>query len=135
MLMNSNEYLETIETIKQEIRLAQYQATVSVNRELLLLYHSIGEVINAHKTWGSKFIENLSADIKLSFPDAKGYSVRNLKYMAKFALLYPDKQFVQTVSAQIRGPIMWPLWTRYLIPSRDFGISPRQQKMAGHTAY
>ena len=101
MLMNSNEYLETIETIKQEIRLAQYQATVSVNRELLLLYHSIGEVINAHKTWGSKFIENLSADIKLSFPDAKGYSVRNLKYMAKFALLYPDKQFVQTVSAQI----------------------------------
>ena len=101
MLMNSNEYLETIETIKQEIRLAQYRATVSVNRELLLLYHSIGEVINAHKTWGSKFIENLSADIKLSFPDAKGYSVRNLKYMAKFALLYPDKQFVQTVSAQI----------------------------------
>ena len=66
-----------------------------------MLYHSIGEVINAHKTWGSKFIENLSADIKLSFPDAKGYSVRNLKYMAKFALLYPDKQFVQTVSAQI----------------------------------
>lgn len=101
MLMNSNEYLETIETIKQEIRLAQYRATVSVNQELLLLYHSIGEVINAHKTWGSKFIENLSADIKLSFPDAKGYSVRNLKYMAKFALLYPDKQFVQTVSAQI----------------------------------
>ena len=73
MLMNSNEYLHIVESIKQEIRTAQYRATVSVNRELLVLYHSIGEVINAHKTWGSKFVENLAADIKLSFPVASGY--------------------------------------------------------------
>ena len=58
-------------------------------------------VINAHKTWGSKFIDNLAADIKLSFPNTKGYSARNLKYMAKFAATYPDIEFVQTVSAQI----------------------------------
>ena len=51
--------------------------------------------------WGNKFIENLAADIKLEFPDVTGYSVRNLKYMAKFAETYPDLQFVQTVSAQI----------------------------------
>ena len=86
MLLNSSEYLNTVESIKQEIRAAQYRASVSVNRELLLLYHTIGNTINAHKTWGSKFIESLSADIKLAFPDASGYSVRNLKYMAKFAL-------------------------------------------------
>lgn len=60
MLMNSNEYLHIVESIKQEIRTAQYRAAVSVNRELLILYHSIGEVINAHKTWGSKFVENLA---------------------------------------------------------------------------
>lgn len=101
MLINSNEYLETIDQIKQEIRTAQYKAAVSVNKELLLLYHSIGTVINTHKSWGSKFIENLAADIKLSFPNMKGYSVRNLKYMAKFALRFPDKQFVQEVLAQI----------------------------------
>ena len=95
MLMNSNEYLHIVESIKQEIRTAQYRAAVSVNRELLILYHSIGEVINAHKTWGSKFVENLAADIKLSFPDATGYSVRNLKYMAKFAAAYPGDEFVQ----------------------------------------
>jgi predicted nuclease of restriction endonuclease-like (RecB) superfamily len=58
-------------------------------------------VINAHKAWGNKFIDNLSADIHREFPDSKGYSVRNLKYMAKFALAYPDREFVQTVSAQI----------------------------------
>ena len=100
MLMNSNEYLNIVESIKQDIRTAQYRATVSVNRELLVLYHSIGEVINEHKTWGNKFVENLAADIKISFPDATGYSVRNLKYMAKFALRFPDKEIVQAPLAQ-----------------------------------
>ena len=99
--MNSNEYISVVESIKQEIRTAQYRATVSVNRELLLLYHSIGTVINEHKTWGNKFVENLAADIKLSFPNATGYSVRNLKYMAKFALRFPDAEIVQAALAQI----------------------------------
>ena len=101
MLINNNEYLEIIDTIKSEIQNAQYKASVSINRELISLYHNIGKVINAHKTWGNKFIENLAADIKMEFPNSKGYSVRNLKYMAKFAVTYPDDEFVQTVSAQI----------------------------------
>ena len=66
-----------------------------------MLYYNIGKIINEHKTWGNKFIENLAADIRISFPDTKGYSIRNLKYMAKFAAEYPDAEFVQTVSAQI----------------------------------
>ena len=67
MLMNSNEYLNIVESIKQEIRTAQYRATVSVNRELLVLYHSIGEVINEHKTWGNKFVEILPQTLKCLF--------------------------------------------------------------------
>ena len=101
MLMNRNEYIEIIETIKGEIRGAQYKAALSVNRELIMLYYHIGMVINEHKTWGSKFIENLAADIRISFPNVKGYSVRNLKYMAKFAETYPDREFVQQGVAQI----------------------------------
>lgn len=101
MLMNSNEYLATIEQVKQEIKAAQYKAAVHVNTELIMLYHSIGCVINAHKSWGNKFIENLAQDIKLEFPQTTGYSVRNLKYMAKFAQLFPDAEFVQASLAQI----------------------------------
>lgn len=101
MLINNNEYLDIIESVKCEIKNAQYKAAVSVNKELVLLYYNIGKIINEHKTWGSKFIENLSADIHLSFPDTKGYSVRNLKYMAKFAAEYPDEEFVQQVVAQV----------------------------------
>ena len=101
VLMNSGEYLAIVEQVKREIKTAQYQASVHVNAELILLYHSIGTVINEHKTWGNKFIENLATDIRREFPGSKGYSVRNLKYMAKFAQTYPDREFVQTVSAQI----------------------------------
>lgn len=54
MLMNENEYLKTVEQVKQEIRTAQYRATIQVNCELLQLYHAIGTVINAHKVWGSR---------------------------------------------------------------------------------
>ena len=49
----------------------------------------------------NKFIDNLAVDIRIAFPESKGYSVRNLKYMAKFAEIYPDREFVQQVVAQI----------------------------------
>ncbi len=101
MLVNNSEYLETIESVKQEIAKARYKATASVNKELIILYYNIGKIINTHKAWGNKFIDSLATDIAIEFPNAKGYSVRNLKYMAKFAETYPDEQFVQTVSAQI----------------------------------
>ena len=101
MLMNNNEYLDLVQMVKQEIKQAQYKATLSVNKDLIILYYGIGRIINEHKSWGNKFIENLAADIKLAFPDAKGYSVRNLKYMAKFAATYEDEKFVQQAVAQI----------------------------------
>ena len=73
--MNSKEYFSVIETIKSEIKTAQHRASVMVNCELVLLYYNIGKVINKHKRWGNKFVENLAVDIKLEFPNAKGYSV------------------------------------------------------------
>lgn len=101
MLIQDNQYLEIINTIKQRIATAQYKASVAVNRELIVLYHQIGQTINLHKSWGNKFIDNLARDIKLEYPDMTGFSVRNLKYMAKFAEEYPDEQIVQQVVAQI----------------------------------
>ena len=101
MLMNNNDYFEIAEAIKSEIKNSQYKALVNVNRELVMLYYSIGRIINEHKSWGNKFIDNLASDLKLSFPDSTGYSVRNLKYMSKFADTYPDIEFVQQLVAQI----------------------------------
>ena len=101
VLMNSSEYISIVENIKREIKAAQYRAAIHANVDMLLLYHDIGCVINEHKLWGNRFIDNLATDIRIDYPESKGYSVRNLKYMAKFAETYPNREFVQTVSAQI----------------------------------
>ena len=99
--MIEQEFKNIVEEIKQQINSTRYEIFKNANMNLLKLYYNIGKIINENSSWGNKFIENLAADIKLSFPNAKGYSVRNLKYMSKFASTYPDEQFVQTVSAQI----------------------------------
>ena len=70
-----------------------------VGADLLILYHSTGCIINGHKSWRNKFIDNLAADIRMSFPESKGYSVRNPKYITKFAAAYPDREFGQQVVA------------------------------------
>ena len=101
MLINDNQYLSVIESIKSEISKAQYNAVLQVNKEMTMLYYHIGGIINEHKSWGNKFIDNLAKDIKSAYPNSTGYSVRNLKYMAKFATEYTDAEFVQQVVAQI----------------------------------
>lgn len=101
MLMNILEPLSIIESIKSEIKSVQYRAAVHANTDILLLYHDIGCMINGHKAWGNKFVDNLAMDIRIAFPESKGYSVRNLKYMAKFAETYPNRKFAQQVVEQI----------------------------------
>lgn len=131
MLMNTTEYLSIIENIKSEIRAAQYRAAVHANADMLLLYHDIGCVINEHKSWGNKFIDNLATDIRIAFPESKGYSVRNLKYMAKFAEIYPNREFVQQVVAQIPWGHNIVLLDKVADMDERNGISKSQRKTAG----
>ena len=51
--------------------------------------------------WGAKVIDRLSVDLRREFPEMKGFSPRNLKYMRAFAEAYSDETFVQEVLAQI----------------------------------
>ena len=101
MLMNNNEYFEILEDIKSRIRAAQYKAVLGANREQIVLYWNIGKIIIANSQWGNKFIDNLARDIRLEFPNATGYSSRNLKYMRKFAEIFGDDEIVPTLLAQL----------------------------------
>ena len=101
MLINNNEYFEILNNIKKQILNAQYRAVLGVNQEQIILFWNIGKTIIANSKYGARFIENLAKDIKKDFPTVKGYSVRNLKYMRKFADFVNDKQKVQTLSAQL----------------------------------
>jgi predicted nuclease of restriction endonuclease-like (RecB) superfamily len=95
MLLNKNEYISILKDIKSQIRKTQINAIVNANREMTTLYWNIGNMINERSSWGNKFIENLSRDIRVEFPGAKGYSVRNLKYMARFARIWKKQEIVQ----------------------------------------
>jgi len=99
MPVNNGEYFELLNAIKDKIRAAQYKAMLGVNREEIILYWSIGRVIIENSKHGNGFIEKLAHDIKLDFPNAKGYSKRNLHYMKQFATLVQDEEIVQTLSA------------------------------------
>jgi predicted nuclease of restriction endonuclease-like (RecB) superfamily len=97
-------YGELIEALKMQIRTAQVRAALSVNRELVLLYWHIGRSIlerQGQEGWGSKVIDRLSQDLRREFPEMKGFSSRNLKYMRSFAEAWPEEIFVQQAAAQI----------------------------------
>jgi predicted nuclease of restriction endonuclease-like (RecB) superfamily len=90
--------------LKERIRTAQFRASMAVNRELVLLYWQIGRDIldrQERENWGAKVIDRLAADLKRAFPDMKGFSPRNLKYMRAFGEAWPDEAIVQAVLAQI----------------------------------
>src|SRR5699024_835445 len=97
-------YADWLGALKNRIATAQQRATRAVNQELVLLYWEIGRDIlerQANEGWGSKVIDRLAQDLRTAFPDMKGFSARNLKYMRAFADAWPDEQFVQEVLAQL----------------------------------
>lgn len=100
MLENGSEYLLVLSQVKEEIAQTRARAVSRVNSELICMYWRIGALLDARSFWGSKSIETLSQDIRTAFPGIRGFSVRYLKYMMKFAR-ETEWEFMQTVFAQI----------------------------------
>lgn len=104
LLTLSDDYKSFLQSLKERIATAQVKAGLAVNRELVLLYWQIGrEILQRQKTlgWGAKVIECLSKDLRSNFPEMKGFSPRNIKYMRALAQAYTSEEFVQQVVAQI----------------------------------
>lgn len=97
-------YADWLAELKGRIHGAQQRAVQAVNRELVGLYWQIGQDIlarQAEQGWGAKVIDRLAHDLRTAFPEMKGFSPRNLKYMRAFAEAWPDESFVQAVLAQL----------------------------------
>jgi predicted nuclease of restriction endonuclease-like (RecB) superfamily len=97
------DYADWLASVKQRISGARQRALLSANAEQIRLYHEIGSEIldrQSREKWGAKVIDHLSADLRAAFPDMKGLSSRNLKYMKFFAEHCPNRQFVQQTAAQ-----------------------------------
>ena len=102
-LENTN-YATLLKSLKTEISTARIRAHLSVNKEMISLYWRIGNQIlerQKQEGWGAKVIENISKDLRKEFPEMKGLSPQNLKYMKKFADEYSNKEISQQAVDQI----------------------------------
>jgi len=97
-------YADWLTQLKVDIAQARQRAALAVNAELVQLYHRIGAEIRQRQqvnAWGAKVIERLARDLSDAFPDVRGFSSRNLKYMAFFAQHCPNALFGQQPAAQL----------------------------------
>lgn len=99
-----SDYATWLSSLKQRIINARQRAIFAINQEQIKLYHQIGKEIldrQIKQKWGSKVIDKLSSDLRASFPDIKGFSTRNLKYMKIFAEKHPECLIGQQPAAQL----------------------------------
>lgn len=71
-----------------EIARSRQRAALAVNAELVQLYGRVGrEILTRQRAqdWVAKVIDRLARDLQDAFPDMRGWSSHNLKYMALFA--------------------------------------------------
>jgi predicted nuclease of restriction endonuclease-like (RecB) superfamily len=96
------DYGITLKSIQERVRQERSRAILAVNSSLILLYWDIGRLIvdrQAREGWGTKIIERLGRDLRMSFPEMHGFSTRNLQLMRRFAEEFSDSAIVQQLVA------------------------------------
>lgn len=100
-----NSYKLWFAKLKQKISTSQLKAAVSLNSQLMELYWDLAKdiIVKQHESnWGDAILEQLSIDLRLSFPNIKGFSRRNLYAIRQWYLFYSTlSEFVPQPVAQI----------------------------------
>ncbi|MDD5464614.1 MAG: DUF1016 N-terminal domain-containing protein [Candidatus Moranbacteria bacterium] len=103
-IVENIEYKKLLESIKEKVYKAQYEALKKVNKEHIALCWYIGEKIVEKQqlhNWGKSVVENLSKDLQKEFPGIQGFSMRNLWNMRSFFVAYKDNKKMQPLVAEI----------------------------------
>ena len=90
-MLADKEYIEWLKELKARFRGSQAKAAVRANTAVLEFYWSLGRDIiqrKAESKWGSGFFNQLSLDMRAMFPDEKGFSSANLRYMKRWFEFY-----------------------------------------------
>ncbi len=109
-LIKTEDYKEFIKTIKSKIQTSQIKAAVKVNEELLRLYWDLGAMIvqkQNDSSWGDGLVAQISKDLKKEFPNMKGFSERNIKYMRQwYTFILNGQQLVaQSIEENQQGSV------------------------------
>lgn len=104
-LAGNSEFKSWVSQLKKDIRSAQVKAAIKVNTELLRLYWRMGaDICEKQKsaTWGDGWLKELSRELMAEFPDMKGFSYRNLKYIRQWYEFYNQQLIIgQQLVAQL----------------------------------
>lgn len=98
------DYTAWFTDLKAHIHRERLRVVLASNAVMVLLYWDIGRSIldkQNDQGWGSRVIDRLAADLREAFPEMKGFSPRNLKYMRAFAAAWPEREIVQQSVAQL----------------------------------
>ena len=90
-ITSDSEYKKLLSELKEKVRSSQLKAAIKVNYELLDLYWTLGEYIVKNQeqhSWGDAFIKSLAKDLQKEFPDMKGFSETNIKYIRRWYSFY-----------------------------------------------
>ena len=90
-LAGNSEFKSWVSQLKKDIRSAQIKAAIKVNTELLRLYWRMGaDICEKQKSasWGDGWLKELSRELMAEFPDMKGFSYRNLRYIRQWYEFY-----------------------------------------------
>ena len=97
-MLADTDYVQWLSDLKQRYRQSQAKAAVHVNHGMLEFYWSLGRdivALKAESKWGSDFYNQLSVDLKQTFPQQKGFSVTNLKYIKRWYLFYYEQIIIR----------------------------------------
>ena len=103
-----SEYTQWIHEIKQRYRSSQIKAAVKVNSEQLLFNWQLGRdlvVRKAEEKWGTGIVNQVSLDLQAEFPEAKGFSARNLWFMKQWYTFYATKAETKALISSMESQI------------------------------
>jgi predicted nuclease of restriction endonuclease-like (RecB) superfamily len=86
-------YTKVLADLKRLIADSRHRALATVNRELVCLYWHIGRTIvqqQEQAKWGDAVVEQLSADLRMAFPDMKGFGRDNVFRMRQLFISYRE---------------------------------------------
>lgn len=98
-------FYDMLDDLKSIVRGAHVRAQLKVNTEMLLMYWQIGRTIlerQGGEKWGTKVVDRIATELRTEFPNQRGFSRTNLKYMQQMARTWPDP-----IGQQAVGQLPW----------------------------
>lgn len=105
-MKSTKSYLQFIQELKKSISQSRYQAARLANKEQLVLYIRVGEMLNEKirsEKWGNNVLEQVAADLQNQVPGLRGFSYRNLRNMRQFYLAYENSVIWQSATAKLQN--------------------------------